>query len=154
MKLIRRLFMIYCVILFMLLVFKLELSVGSLMDKIKSVALSREQGAWNMNLVPFKTISSQLRLLKTIPTIAVKNLAGNIVVFVPFGFLLPSGYETMRKCHKTFLAGLLFIFVVETVQLASMLGSFDIDDIILNCLGVLGGYIIFKIFGKIPHNKT
>ncbi len=54
----------------------------------------------------------------------------------------------MRKCYKTLLTGIVFILAVEVTQFVCMLGSFDVDDIILNGIGVLGGYIVFKLFMK------
>lgn len=148
MKLIKRVFIIYCIILTIVLLFKYNLSLNSIMEKINSVSWSREQGAWNINLVPFRTISSQLSLFGSIPAIVAKNLVGNIVVFIPFGSLLPLGYEKMRKCHRTLLAGLLYILFIELIQFVCMLGTFDVDDIILNSLGVFVGFIIFKIILK------
>lgn len=149
MKVIRRVFIIYCIILSILLLFKFDLSINSIMEKINSVRWSREQGAWNINLIPFRTISSQLCLLKIIPTIVIKNIVGNIIIFVPFGFLYPIGYEKTRKYHKTFLAGLVYILIVEFIQFICMLGSFDVDDIILNSIGVFCGYVIFEIILKV-----
>lgn len=148
MKVLRRVFIIYCIILSILLLIKFDLSINSIMDKINSVRWLREEGVWNVNLIPFRTISSQLRLLKSIPTIAIKNIVGNIIIFVPFGFLFPMGYETMRQYRKTFFAGLAYILVIELVQFICMLGSFDVDDIILNSIGVFCGYVIFKMILK------
>ena len=135
--------------LFLLL--KFNLSIDFIMGKIDSVRWSREQGAWNINLMPFRTISSQLSLIKSIPAIALKNLVGNIVVFIPFGFLLPMGYEKMRKCHRTLLTGLVYILFIELIQFGCMLGSFDVDDIILNSLGIICGFIAFKIISVSRH---
>ena len=149
MKVIRRMFIVYCILLTVLLLFKFNLSINSIMEKIDSVRWNREQGAWNSNLVPFRTISSQLSLFRSIPAIAIKNLVGNIVVFVPFGILLPMGYEKMRKCHRTLLTGVLYILFVELIQFFCMLGAFDMDDIILNSLGVLCGFIVFGIICKV-----
>ncbi len=149
MKVIRRIFIVYCIILFILLLFKFDLSINSIMDKMNSVRSSRKAGAWNINLIPFRTISSQLRLLKSMPMVAVKNIAGNIIVFVPFGFLFPMGYETMRRLHKILTAGLIYILMIEFIQFIGMLGSLDVDDIILNVIGVYGGYVIFWVFRKV-----
>ena len=149
MKVIRRIFIIYCIVLSIVLLFKFDLSVNSIMEKINSVRLSREHGAWNCNLIPFRTISSQLSRFKTIPTIVIKNLFGNIAIFVPFSILLPMGYEAARKYHRVFLVGLVYILIIEFAQLICMLGSFDVDDIILNSIGVSCGYVIFKIISKV-----
>ncbi len=74
MRLMRRLFIIYCIVLFIFLLTKFDLSIDSMMNKINSVRFSREQGAWNINLIPFKTIFPQLQRLKSIPIIFIKNI--------------------------------------------------------------------------------
>ena len=148
MKAIRKIFIIYCIILSIALLFKFDLSVNSIIERVNFIKMSREQGAWNCNLVPFRTISSQLSRIKTIPIIVIENLAGNIAVFVPFGFLLPMGYEAVRKYLRTFLVGLVYILIIEVAQLICMLGAFDVDDIILNSIGISCGYVIFKMISK------
>ena len=149
MKVTRRIFIIYCIVLSIALLFKFDLSVNSIMEKINSVRWSREQGAWNCNLIPFRTIFSQLRYFKTTPTIVIENLFGNIAIFVPFGTLLPMGYEAVRKYYRAFLVGLIYILIIEVTQLICMLGSFDVDDFILNSIGVSCGYVIFRIISKV-----
>ena len=148
MKAIRKIFIIYCIILSISLLFKFDLSVNSIIERVNFIKMSREQGAWNCNLVPFRTIYSQLSRIKTIPIIVIENLAGNIDVFVPFGFLLPMGYEAVRKYLRTFLVGLVYILIIEVAQLICMLGAFDVDDIILNSIGISCGYVIFKMISK------
>lgn len=147
-KVLRRVFIVYCIVLSIVLLFKFE-SVNSIIEKIYSVKLSRQQGAWNINIVPFRTIAAQLMRFKNIPVIVIKNLVGNIFVFSPFGFLLPMGYEAMRKYRKVLLTGLVYILMVELIQLICMLGSFDVDDIILNVIGISCGYVIYKIILKL-----
>jgi len=85
------------------------------------------------------------------------NVIGNVLAFLPFGFLIPVIYREQRKktvqghyfrclMFVTFLGGM-FSFFVECVQLVTKVGSFDVDDMLLNTVGVfLGviGYIISK----------
>lgn len=149
MKIARKAFIVYGIILSIFLLLKFDLSIDSIMDKINSVRWSREQGAWNISLVPFRTISSQLSLLKSIPGIAIRNLVGNIAIFIPFGILLPMGYGKMRKFYRTLLVGLLYILFIELIQFVCMLGAFDVDDIILNSLGVFVGFIIYRIVSRV-----
>lgn len=131
-----------------MLLLKFNISINYIMEKINSIKMSRELGAWNINLVPFRTISSQLNLLSHIPIIAIKNLAGNIIIFIPFGILLPMSFKHMAKYYKTFLVGIVYILIIEFMQFICMLGSFDIDDIILNCVGVSCGYLLFIVAMK------
>ena len=147
-KSIRKVFIVYIIMLSIMLLLKFNVSINYIMEKISSVKMSRELGAWNINLVPFKTISSQLSLLNHIPIIAIKNLAGNIIIFIPFGILLPMSFKCMAKYYKTFLVCIVYILIIELIQFISMLGSFDIDDIILNCVGVSCGYLLFIVVMK------
>lgn len=88
------------------------------------------------------------------------NLLGNVIVFMPFGFLVPVLYREQRRDVKfsghyfrsglfvTWL-GFLFSLGIETVQLMTKVGCFDVDDLFLNTLGVVLGYIIYYISKKI-----
>ena len=73
------------------------------------------------------------------------NLAGNILIFAPMGILIP----IMRKKRTgvftvTFSSFLLSLFI-ETVQLVSRVGVFDVDDLFMNTIGGILGYIVFRI---------
>lgn len=81
----RIIFAIYIVLLSVMLLFKFQLSFDYISDKINSIKMNRELGVWNINLIPFKTICSQLEMLRAIPVIAMKNILGNIMAFIPFG---------------------------------------------------------------------
>ena len=77
------------------------------------------------------------------------NLAGNVIAFVPFGALLPVVLPSFRNIVRTTLAGLLFSSGVEVLQLVTKLGSFDVDDILLNTAGVVLGYLLFEAYRRI-----
>ena len=82
------------------------------------------------------------------------NLAGNVIAFVPFGVFLPMLVKRARSLIKTSLLGFEFSLFVELVQLFSKVGSFDVDDILLNTLGVIGGYALFCLMRVMHlHNK-
>ena len=76
---------------------------------------------------------------------AVINLGGNVGMFIPLGFFLPGVFAKLRKFWKTLLASGAIICTVELLQLFSLLGHCDIDDLILNLIGVAIGYGIFAI---------
>ena len=78
------------------------------------------------------------------PSIAI-NLIGNIVMFIPFGFL---GWWSSRynQLHRLVLDFLTAIFIIEACQYFTRLGIFDVDDILLNFLGVLIGFKIKEKF--------
>lgn len=79
---------------------------------------------------------------------AVINLVGNVVMFIPLGFLLPKVSVRQRKLWRTLLTTALLILLVEMLQLFSLRGSCDVDDVILNVVGAAIGYCIYKITAK------
>ncbi|UOQ84038.1 VanZ family protein [Gracilibacillus salinarum] len=99
------------------------------------------------NFVPFQTIEMYVDALMygsmsiTIPVI---NLGGNIIMFVPLGIALPFYSRKLAKLGVFSCAILLTLFVIESMQLISRRGSFDIDDFILNYIGGLIGLVIWK----------
>lgn len=76
----------------------------------------------------------------------VLNLLGNIVAFAPFGFFLPMFFPIGRNLFRCVSLSALFSLAVETVQLFSKVGAFDIDDILLNAIGGLMGWICYFVF--------
>ena len=72
------------------------------------------------------------------------NLLGNVVIFVPFGFFMP-----MASRYRSFFSTVFYSFglslCVETFQLLTKVGSFDVDDLLLNTIGGLVGYLIFSM---------
>ena len=107
------------------------------------------------NLIPFETIVLFLRALghssRGMRIHAVINLVGNVVMFVPLGFFLGILWPSLRKGRKIFLVTLLIMLMVELVQLLTLVGSFDTDDLMLNLLGSLTGYMIFRL--RFPNKK-
>lgn len=67
---------------------------------------------------------------------------GNIAAFIPFGILIPLLYRTGFIRFMTLF--LLCILVLETVQALTMLGSFDINDVLQNSLGAAIGFGAYK----------
>ena len=109
-----------------------------------------QQLAESMNLKPFATIKRYISLLQnsTDPALlrhAIVNLAGNVVMFVPLGFFLPRLFPVFRRFFKTFFVCVMLILSVELTQYAFMLGTCDIDDLILNTVGICIGYLLSRI---------
>ena len=71
------------------------------------------------------------------------NLLGNIIMFIPFGFLgwLNAKYFSFKKLIVDFLSALI---IVEALQYLTKLGVFDIDDLALNSIGVWIGFRMRK----------
>ncbi len=112
-----------------------------------------KQVKMNINLVPFKTIWQYLYLLikQTNPYLvphAFINLFGNIAAFVPLGFLLPCIWKRVHAFGYFLLCTASLIVTVEVVQLFTLRGSCDIDDLILNVIGALIGFVILRFIQK------
>ncbi|MEC5235845.1 VanZ family protein [Bacillus mycoides] len=106
-----------------------------------------ETGDWHsihgglINLVPFR---STIRYLTEFDSynldIVLMNTLGNIIIFIPFGFLLPLLFKQINNVKMASKIFIKFILLIESLQLLTFTGVFDIDDIILNMLGALIGY--------------
>jgi len=85
------------------------------------------------------------------------NLVGNVLAFVPFGFILPIIGKRLRSMWKVTVLGFLLSLSVELLQLIFKVGCCDVDDLLLNTLGALLGYILFAIcnaFRRWKYGKT
>lgn len=75
-----------------------------------------------------------------------RNLILNILMFVPFGFMLPLVFQSFRIFWKTYLAGFLFTLLIEVSQILFQRGVFELDDIMNNLLGAIIGYGFYRLF--------
>lgn len=97
------------------------------------------------NLRPFQEITRYIEYRAMLGTPAVVlNIVGNIVAFIPFGFLVPMINSAERRTYMIFLLSLELSLIIEVIQLFSRVGSFDVDDLILNTLGGLIGYWAYR----------
>ena len=73
----------------------------------------------------------------------VKNILGNVLLFMPYG--LAVGYYTnIKKIRHSIILGLMLSLSIETTQY--LIGRvFDVDDILLNLLGGIVGYLLYKL---------
>ena len=96
-----------------------------------------------VNLIPFKEMTRyEIGSYKFM-----KNIVGNILLFVPFGYFV-SYYCKLPSVKYNLLITIITSTSIETIQ--SAIGrSFDIDDIILNVIGGVCGYVIFLITKKL-----
>lgn len=100
--------------------------------------------SYRYNLVPFAEIRRFWIYREELGRLALfTNLAGNVAGFLPFGFILPIICRGMRSGYLISLAGLGLSLCVETIQLVTRVGCFDVDDLILNTLGAAAGYLAF-----------
>ncbi len=97
------------------------------------------------NLVPLKEIMRYFRYYRTLgmPLFLI-NIVGNVAAFMPFGFFLPIISRRSRKWYNTVSFGLIFSLILETLQLIFRVGSFDVDDMLLNTIGAALGFLVYK----------
>lgn len=97
------------------------------------------------NLVPFRDLinvySMGLRAMLI-------QVAINVIMFAPFGFLLPLAFSRLQSLKKTFVISLISAISIEVLQY--FYGrSADVDDVIMNVIGACIGYILFISYIKI-----
>lgn len=134
---------IYSAILIKVMVFKdlPTIHIGQLM-----LNFGGTDGGHPANFVPFTTIVPYLLGHKGW-IIAGINLIGNIALLVPIGILLPLIYRNITW-KKSLILALASGLTIEILQTVLHVGIFDIDDVILNALGVMIGYFAFMIVAK------
>lgn len=105
------------------------------------------------NFIPFKTIGYYLFLAEVNFNIRLNNLVGNVVSFIPFGFLFPFLFKKLLSFKKIIAYTLCLSIGFEIFQLTFSFGSFDVDDLILNTVGGALGYLsvkLYKMYDKRP----
>lgn len=104
-----------------------------------------------INLIPFSGIHAVLS--SGMDMYAILNIVGNAILLVPFGFFFPLLSQKKYSLWQTALSGLLISLLIECSQLFLGRGT-DVDDLILNTLGAVLGYIVFQLFKRILPRLT
>lgn len=99
-----------------------------------------------ISLIPFEGMIEMLQ--GGITTHSVINIVGNIVMFMPIGFLIPLLWDKLNSFKNVVLFGFATSLLIELTQLFLIRGT-DIDDLILNTVGAVLGYLVFIIFKNI-----
>lgn len=73
-----------------------------------------------------------------------KNIIGNVILFLPFGLLLPLIFRKLNSWRFMFVAGFCTSFLIEVLQYEYFKRIFDIDDIFLNGIGAMTGLFVYK----------
>ena len=82
------------------------------------------------------------------------NIIGNITMFIPVGLAWPFCFRKLNSIRKTVLAGACFPLLIEITQLPFYSRCSDVDDVILNTIGIfLGAFIYFGIKGLNSHKN-
>lgn len=101
-----------------------------------------------INLIPFVYLFDY----ETVREIML-NLLGNSLMFVPVGIVYPIVYKKLNTHVKVIAAGIGFSLVIELLQLPFFDRVSDVDDLILNSLGYLLGYLIYLLVKRIKTGR-
>jgi len=110
------------------------------------------------NLTLLKEISRYWKLVSSYPgsmtwiRLFLINVVGNVVAFIPYGFFLPMFMKKHKNIFTVTIFGALFSLAVELLQYMLYVGSFDVDDLLLNTLGTFLGACIY--FAAVHHRKN
>jgi len=114
-----------------------------------------EDFSQKINLIPLHTITEFWNNLHGGGrSHAFINLAGNVVMFVPLGFFIPYVFRKADSFRHSMLYALIMIVCIEIIQLVTLLGSLDVDDLILNMIGVVIGYLIYRLAARLLKGTT
>lgn len=132
-------FFVYLIVLFYLLLLEdRSVLLGAGGEKI-----------YSYNLIPFREI---YRFLTNADVVGLKaslyNILGNIGIFIPLGILFPYVNHRKDRWISIIVYGFFISFLIESIQLILAIGSFDVDDLILNTLGAMIGYMFYRIWMK------
>ena len=102
-------------------------------------------------ILPFRTNLIPLVNLFDYPTAkeAALNVIGNTLMFVPLGIVCPSVFKELDSYKKVLLAGFGTSLIIEILQLPFYSRVSDVDDLILNSLGFVMGYLIYILVCRI-----
>ncbi len=94
----------------------------------------------NLNLIPFSNEIDPVGYVL------------NVVMLMPFGFLVPLIWKSCASLGRVSLAGLSFSLLIELSQTLSFRGT-DVDDLIMNTLGAAVGFGFYKIWNMVTRGK-
>ena len=138
-------FVVYCAVMCYLLFARPVYNIGKpYLEELKM----------NINLIPFRTIQEYAFYLINRRNVylvydACINLFGNIAAFIPLGFFLPCFWKKLRSIKRLLFCSGIVIIMVELIQLFTLRGCCDIDDLILNLFGAFLGFLLFRGLSRI-----
>ncbi|QIL46804.1 VanZ family protein [Vagococcus coleopterorum] len=131
----------YIVTIVWIILFKM---VGSL-DGFREMFYSQPH---HVNWIPFKESVIVNHHLQT------REIIDNLLIFLPFGGLLALGFKKMNIFKVTGIV-MVFTVAVELLQYTFGLGRADITDVLMNTLGAVLGYLIYRLLKAVfPSSKT
>jgi glycopeptide antibiotics resistance protein len=106
---------------------------------------SLETAYQRANFIPFYSVYYYLISRQEPLEVGLINVFGNVLLFIPFGFLLPLTVRRFRTFKNALLLMGLTSFLFEILQMLMAIGVFDIDDVLFNVVGGALGYGFFRL---------
>ena len=126
-------FLLYLILLSYFLFFSEGMGRTAELEYRYNLTLFREikRFIYNVNILGWKAV--------------IVNVIGNVVAFMPFGYFIPRISKTHIGVFSVVLFSFEFSMLAEFLQLITKLGCFDVDDLLMNTIGGLLGYICYYI---------
>ena len=139
------------VLLFLILWFLIQ-------QTLEPFVLVLDQTPQAPNLVPLRGLVLMLQRAISVDHaftrwIVAVNILGNILIFVPIGFLVSVLTPLHHKGWLALAIGLAISLTIEIVQLSFVIRVFDVDDLILNSAGAWLGFLAFLLASKVKPLK-
>ncbi len=106
---------------------------------------------WEIGLYPGMKLQEEINLIPFRDGISLSMIL-NVVMFMPLGFLLPLLWKEYQSLVRTAIIGFCFSCGIEFCQLFNRRVS-DVDDLLMNTLGAILGWLIWIVFSHITHLK-
>lgn len=106
---------------------------------------------WEIGLYPGMKLQEEINLIPFRDGISLSMIL-NVVMFMPFGFLLPLLWKEYQSLVRTAIIGFCFSCGIEFCQLFNRRVS-DVDDLLMNTLGAIFGWLIWIVSSRITHLK-
>ncbi len=81
------------------------------------------------------------------------NVIGNVAMFIPSGIVLPIVYKRLDTFGRVLVAGAGISLCIEIIQLPFRVRATDIDDLVLNTVGVIVGYGLYSLIQCVRRTK-
>lgn len=106
---------------------------------------------WEIGLYPGMKLQEEINLIPFRDGISLSMIL-NVVMFMPLGFLLPLLWKEYQSLVRTAIIGFCFSCGIEFCQFFNRRVS-DVDDLLMNTLGAILGWLIWIVFSRITHLK-
>lgn len=116
---------------------------------------STASSEYRYNLVLFQEINRFIQYRNVIGVESfIVNILGNVFAFAPFGFFIPLVSRSKKGFFNVLLLCMEFSLTIELIQLMTKVGIFDVDDIVMNTIGGILGYLAYAIWNKWFRRRT